>query len=127
MILCEVEDYHYSLGLSPYRGDVRPSECVCPELTVFVRFFFGVRQVAGGDWFFHENVIQSREWWRRSEYVGVGIRESLNRLIPSQKLVKGDLDIPSPNGKRKWQGEGRTSPQGCNESVCRGISNRVGV
>ena len=53
-----------------------------------------VRQVAGGDWFFHENVIQSREWWRRSEYVNVGIKESLNRLIPSQKLVKGKLRHP---------------------------------
>ncbi len=51
-------------------------------------------QVAGGDWIFHENVIQSREWWRRSEYVNVGIKESLNRLIPSQKLVKGKLRHP---------------------------------
>ena len=53
-----------------------------------------MRQVAGGDWFFHENVIQSREWWRRSEYVDVRIKESLNRLIPSQKLVKGTLRHP---------------------------------
>ena len=91
-----------------------------------MRFFFGVGQVAGGDWFFHENVIQSREWWRRSEYVDVGIKESLNRLIPSQKLVKGKLKTSSPDGERKWQGEGRTSPQGCNESVCRGISITLG-
>ena len=51
----------------------------------------GVRLMANGDWVFHENTIQSREWWRRSEYAGIGIKESLKRLIPTQKLFQGKL------------------------------------
>ena len=39
----------------------------------------GVKRV-GEDWCFSEEIIQSKEWWKRSEFVGNGIKEALFRL-----------------------------------------------
>ena len=51
----------------------------------------GVGVLSGGDWVFHEATIVARRWWSQSEYSGVGIKESLNRLIPPHKLYNGKL------------------------------------